>query len=266
MRRRKLSGPRIDLDAPLNWDCSSRGWHCCVDKAIPLTPYDVVRLRHSAGKTSQELIDAHEVTFEWRGGLMAAWLAQVPYEGNHRACMFYDELTNTDIARIRDEDPDRFAGFPERVKRAADSQSGGTYRIAGLCGVHMNRPEACRAFPFMLRPTWEDEPDEPPAEAVASAPTARRPPPRSSEDRRSIANFERLANQGCQTWMAARNRDRQVVRVVQRLGPGGSMDGWTVRPDDAELRRCLAAWAANAPWHGTGQARQVSFRIVLQRR
>jgi hypothetical protein len=156
----------MDLDAPLNWDCSSRGWHCCVDKGIPLTPYDLIRLRHSTGQTSQQLIDHSEVTFQWRGGLMAAWLAQVPYEGNHRACTFYEELSNTDIARIRDEDPDRFANLPPTVQRAADRLSGGSYRVAGLCGVHMNRPEACRAFPFMLRPDWPDDPEQATVEEV----------------------------------------------------------------------------------------------------
>ncbi len=166
VRLRKLTGRPIDLDASLDWDCSSRGWHCCVDKAIPLTPYDVVRLRHSTGKTSQQLIDDGRITFQWRGGLMAAWLSQVPYERKHRACVFYEELTNTDIARIRDEDPDRFASFPPNVQRAADSQSGGSYRVAGLCGVHTNRPEACRAFPFMLKPDWADAPDQPQVEEV----------------------------------------------------------------------------------------------------
>ena len=163
---RKLSGRLTQLDAPVSWDCSSRGWNCCVDKGIPLTPYDVIRLRHSSKKTSQSLIDDSIMTFEWRGGLMAAWLAQVAYQGNRRACVYYEELTNTDVRRIRDEDPERFASLPPAVQRAADSSQGGSYRVAGLCGTHLNRPEACRAFPFMLRSDWADHPDEAPVEEV----------------------------------------------------------------------------------------------------
>lgn len=166
VKLRKLSGRPIDLDAPVSWDCSSRGWNCCVGKGIPLTPYDVVRLRHATGKTSQQLLDEDVVTFEWRGGLMASWLAQVPYGGKERACGFLQELSNEDVRRIRDEEPDRFASLPPGVQRAADSTQGGTYRVAGLCGVHMNRPEACRAFPFMLRSDWADQPDSPLVEEV----------------------------------------------------------------------------------------------------
>lgn len=163
--RRPAERP-IDLDAPFDWDCSSRGWNCCVDKGIPLTPYDMTRVRHALRKTSQQLIDEGLVHFEWRGGLMTAAFAQVPYERNRRACVFLEELTNEDVRRIRDDDPDRFASFPPAVQRAADSTRGGSYRVAGLCAAHSGRPEACRAFPFMLRADWQETPDQSPAVEV----------------------------------------------------------------------------------------------------
>lgn len=163
-RLRRYTGPPAELDAPLDWACSSRGWNCCTGNAIPLTPYDVVRVRHATHKTSQQLIDDDMITFEWRGGLMTAWFAQLPFQGNQRACVFYEELTNDGIRRIRDEQPDRFASFPPEVQRAADRT--GDYRVTALCAIHASRPEACRAFPFMLRSDRNDHPEQPAAEVV----------------------------------------------------------------------------------------------------
>ena len=37
----------LDPDAPMRWGCSLKGWNCCVDKAIPVRPYDMLRLRHA---------------------------------------------------------------------------------------------------------------------------------------------------------------------------------------------------------------------------
>lgn len=161
---RRPSGRPIQLDDPLDWACSSKGWNCCVGNAIPLTPYDVVRVRHATQKTSQQLIDDDMITFEWRGGLMTAWFAQVPAPNNQRACVFYEEMSNDDIRRVREEDPDRFASFPPQVQRAADRS--GDYRVTALCAIHASRPEACRAFPFMLRSDWNDQPEQPAAEVV----------------------------------------------------------------------------------------------------
>ena len=161
---RRPTGRPIELDEPLDWACSSRGWNCCVGNAIPLTPYDVVRVRHAKHKTSQQLIDDDMITFEWRGGLMTAWFAQLPFQGNQRACIFYEELTNDGIRRVRDEEPERFASFPPEVQRAADRT--GDYRVTALCAIHSSRPEACRAFPFMLRSDWNEQPEQPAAEVV----------------------------------------------------------------------------------------------------
>lgn len=166
LRQRELNTLPMALDETMLWDCSSKGWHCCVDFGIPVKPYDVIRLRHSTGKTSRELINEHAVTFQWSGDGLGAWLAQVPHQGNHRACMFYEELTNQDISRIRDEDPTRFQSFPPNVQQAADRNQGGSYRVAGLCSAHANRPEACRSFPFMRHADWEERPGQEPVSQV----------------------------------------------------------------------------------------------------
>jgi hypothetical protein len=166
LRQRALNTVPVALDDTILWDCSSKGWHCCVDYGIPVMPYDVIRLRHSTGKTSRDLINEQAITFQWSGGHMAGWLAQIPHQGNHRACMFYEELTNQDIRRIRDEDPARFESFPPTVQQAADRQQGGSYRVAGLCSAHANRPEACRSFPFMRHADWEQHPDREPVSQV----------------------------------------------------------------------------------------------------
>ncbi len=161
---RRPTGRPIELDESLDWACSSRGWNCCIGNAIPLTPYDVVRIRHATHKTSQQMIDDDMITFEWRGGLMTSWFAQLPFQGSQRACVFYEELTNDGIRRVRDEEPDRFASFPPEVQRAADRT--GDHRVTALCAIHASRPEACRAFPFVLRSDWNEQPEQPAAEVV----------------------------------------------------------------------------------------------------
>ena len=166
VRQRELNTLPVALDDTILWDCSSKGWHCCVDFGIPVKPYDVIRLRHSTGKTSRDLINQNAITFQWAGDGLNGWLAQLPYQTNHRACMFYEELTNQDLARVRAEDPGRFQSFPPAVQQAADRQQGGNYRVAGLCTAHANRPEACRSFPFMRHANWEDRPDQSPVSQV----------------------------------------------------------------------------------------------------
>ena len=166
VRQRELNTRPVALDEPIRWDCSSKGWNCCVDYGILVQPYDLIRLRHATGKPSRDLINENAVTFQWSGGYLAGWLAQVTHQGNHRACMFYEELTNDDIRRIRDEDPERFESFPPGVQQAADRKQGGSYRVAGLCRAHQHRPEACRSFPFMRHGDWEQHPEREPVSQV----------------------------------------------------------------------------------------------------
>lgn len=163
---KKLKPRTIALDETISWGCSARGWNCCVDKTIAVDPYSLIRLRHATGKSSQELINEQLVTLHWQQGLLRGALAQVPYETNHRACVFYDELTNHDVHRMRAEDPDRFAALPPEVQQAADRDQSSSYRVAGLCGAHTGRPEACRGFPFQRKPDWEERPTESPAAQV----------------------------------------------------------------------------------------------------
>ena len=151
---KKRKSWRIDPDAPLRWGCSLKGWNCCIDAGIAVRPYDMLRLRHAAGRPAHELVNDATVTFEWEpgSGILLGRLAHRPYEGGRVACVFLEELTNLDLRRIRDEEPDRFAGFPEHVQRAADSGASGEWKVAGLCGVHTGRPEVCRGFPFQRLP------------------------------------------------------------------------------------------------------------------
>ena len=160
---KKSSQRAIALDESISWGCSAKGWNCCVDKVIAVEPYSMIRLRHAAGKSSQDLINEQLVTLRWQGGLLTGALAHVPYEASHRACVFYEELTNHDIRRLRDDDPDRFQSFPPAIQQAADRDQTSSYRVAGLCGVHSGRPEVCRGFPFQRKPNWAEQPDLSPA-------------------------------------------------------------------------------------------------------
>lgn len=153
---RSLPTRPIEPDEPIRWGCSGKGWHCCVDKVIPVRPYDLVRLRHAVRQPSEWLINHQYVTFVWDGtGALVGYLAQVEYERTRKACVFYEEVTNVRAREIRDTDPERFASLPENVRRAADSTAHGEWRVAGLCKAHLNRPEACRGFPFQRDPQRE---------------------------------------------------------------------------------------------------------------
>ena len=138
---KKRKGRRVDPDAPLRWGCSLKGWNCCIDAGIAVRPYDMLRLRHATGRPAHELVNDATVTFAWEAGsgILLGRLAHRPYEGGRVACVFLEELTNLDVQRVRDEDPERFAGLPEHVQRAAGSSARsstrGEWKVAGLCGV-----------------------------------------------------------------------------------------------------------------------------------
>lgn len=158
-----LTAHAIDPDEAIHWGCSGRGWHCCTDKVIPVRPYDLVRLRHALRRPAQEIVNDGLVTFVWdQAGSMWGYLAQVPYERTRKACIFYEEITNVRARQIRDEDPERFATLPDSVRRAGQSTAEGEWRVAGLCGAHLNRPEACRGFPFQRDPARERRAQESP--------------------------------------------------------------------------------------------------------
>ena len=141
---------RVDPDEPIAWGCSLKGWNCCVGGGIAVRPYDMLRLRDAIGRSAQDLVNDAVVSFEWEpgSGILLGRLAHRPYEGGRVACIFLDELTNLDVRRMRDEDPRRFAGLPEAIRRAAEARADQEWKVAGLCGVHTGRPEVCRGFPF----------------------------------------------------------------------------------------------------------------------
>lgn len=140
----------VELDGAILWGCSMKGWNCCVDKGIPVRPYDMIRLRHALARPAHEITDEELVTFAWNPttGTMIGSLAHQPYGRDQVACVFLDEVTNLDARRLRETAPERFRSLPDRVQRAAGSKAKGEWRVAGLCRVHSGRPEACRAFPF----------------------------------------------------------------------------------------------------------------------
>ncbi|MEI6665736.1 MAG: YkgJ family cysteine cluster protein [Chloroflexota bacterium] len=155
---RSLKQMSLGADDTIHWGCSMKGWNCCVDKGIVVRPYDMVRLRHAVSKPAHEITSDNTVTFAWHGptGALVGSLAHKPYEGEHVACTFYDEITNLSAARMREEDPERFASMPLTVQRAADATASNEYRVAGLCQAHHNRPEVCRAFPFQRETSVDD--------------------------------------------------------------------------------------------------------------
>ncbi len=155
---RSLKQMSLGADDPIHWGCSMKGWNCCIDKGIVVRPYDMVRLRHAVSKPAHEITNENTVTFAWHGptGALVGSLGHVPYGEGHVACSFYDEITNVSAARMREEDPERFASMPLSVQRAADASAANEYRVAGLCQAHQNRPEVCRAFPFQREISVDD--------------------------------------------------------------------------------------------------------------
>ena len=147
---KRLNGRVLEADSTINWGCSLKGWNCCVDKGIVVRPYDMVRLRHAAGRSSNELTSDGTVTFAWHPptGALVGSLAHRPYENGRVACVFLDEVTDASARTLRAADPLTFEELPERVRRAADRPARQPWRVAGLCSVHTGRPEVCRAFPF----------------------------------------------------------------------------------------------------------------------
>jgi hypothetical protein len=147
----------VDADGPIRWGCSGKGWNCCVGVGIAVRPYDMLRLRHAAGRPAQDLVNDATVTFEWEpgSGILLGRLAHRPYERGRVACVFLEELTNLDVRRIRDEDPRRFEALPAGVQRAADARDDREWKVAGLCGVHSGRPEVCRGFPYQRLPALD---------------------------------------------------------------------------------------------------------------
>jgi hypothetical protein len=143
----------IDLDGEVSWGCSLKGWNCCVDKAVFLRPYDVLRLRHAVGAPASEVIERY-ASFAWsnQSGTLMALLqrdpqpARPPVSGRE-PCLFYEEVTNVSAREMREADPERFAGLPPRLQRAADSDAP-EWVAAALCQAHRNRPEVCRGLPF----------------------------------------------------------------------------------------------------------------------
>ncbi len=166
-RRRQIKLRPVELDEPLRWGCSSKGWHCCVDMHVPVRPYDMLRLRHEVGKPAQHLINDQMVTFSWdESGFLTGRLATRPYERDREACIFFEELTNVQARALRENEPGRFATLPDHVRQAATSERAGEWRIAGLCGVHAGRPEACRGYPFQRDPARERREHDSPVVSV----------------------------------------------------------------------------------------------------
>ena len=143
----------IDLDGEVRWGCSLKGWNCCVDKAVFLRPYDVLRLRHAACAPARDVVERY-VSFAWskQSGTLMALLrrdpqpARPPVSGSE-PCVFYEEVTNVSARELRGSDPERFAALPPRLQRAADSEAP-EWVAAALCRAHRNRPEVCRGLPF----------------------------------------------------------------------------------------------------------------------
>ncbi|MBM4416225.1 MAG: hypothetical protein FJ035_08320, partial [Chloroflexi bacterium] len=105
----------VDWDETVLWGCSLKSWNCCVNKGIAVRPYDLIRLRHAAGRPAQALTADQTVTFAWHAGSLIGSLAHRPYGPGHVACTFFEELTNLDVRALRDSDPAAFAALPKRV-------------------------------------------------------------------------------------------------------------------------------------------------------
>jgi Fe-S-cluster containining protein len=161
---RRPDGRTVDIDASVEWGCSLKGWNCCVGTAIEVRPYDMIRLRHALRRPAHEIANAGLVEFAWhpQRGTLAGSLTHVPFDGGAVRCTFLEVLSNLDLQRMRDEQPDRFATLPERLRVGADSTAAGERRVGAICGVHENRPSACRTWPMTRRARLATHADAPP--------------------------------------------------------------------------------------------------------
>jgi Fe-S-cluster containining protein len=171
---RRPDGRSVDIDAPVEWGCSLKGWNCCVGTAIEVRPYDMIRLRHALRRPAHEIAQAGLVQFAWHPerGTLSASLAHEPFEGGPHdrgamRCTFLEVLTNLDLQRMRAEQPERFAAPPERLRDGADSTAAGEHRVGAICGVHDNRPSACRTWPLTRRARLATRDGEPPEAELA---------------------------------------------------------------------------------------------------
>jgi hypothetical protein len=153
---KELRTREVDADAPIDWACSAKGWNCCVDKSITVYPYDLIRLRHTLGRSAQELINDGTVTFTFvpSSGALTGILKRRSYGQGHEACIFLDEVTPSELRSRAEVSPGSVRALPDFVRRAADSNAA-DWRVAGLCGVHTGRPLACRSFPFARQRVFE---------------------------------------------------------------------------------------------------------------
>ena len=80
----------LPLDGVINWGCSAKGWNCCVDQLIEIRPYDMIRLRHALERSSDELMGAETVMFEFAPatGRLLGRLPQPDRGDGHPGCRF----------------------------------------------------------------------------------------------------------------------------------------------------------------------------------
>lgn len=231
--RADLTRRFIPLDGEVTWACSGQGWNCCVDKEIPLRPYDVHRLAEATGTPARTLLDEGVFTLEWDGyGLLGGWLATRPYEGERHACVFYDEVTTRDARLLRETEPGRFRALPSSVRESASEP--GERRVAGLCNVHTGRPEACRAFPFQRHALWEDQPHRAAARVFDCGPCALAEP--------STPRQVMLDN-GLEPYWRAGEAYRAVAQYLHKAGLANLRNS-TYRPLPLSPGERLAFWTA----------------------
>lgn len=235
----ELRGRAIDPDAPIHWACSGKGWNCCVGKGIAVGPYDLLRLARETGTPPGALVEQGIVTFSWyRTGALVGMLARRPYERGEEACVFYHDVSNTDLAALRTAEPELFAALPAPVRRAADSTAPHPWRVAGLCGVHDGRPLVCRGFPFARRTRLDPIPGNPPAAAVEELHRCGTCALRSAETTpRAVLETEEVHPY----WRAA-DAFEETVRYLRALGLAGlRRDDYTPLPVTEQERTEL--WA-----------------------
>ena len=234
--RKRKSRP-VDPDGPIRWACSGKGWNCCVGVGIQVRPYDMLRLRHATGRSSQELVNDATVTFEWEpaSGILYGRLAHRAYEGGRVACVFLDELTNLDVRQIRDEDPPRFEALPAGVRRTADSAGDREWKVAGLCGVHSGRPEVCRGFPYQRLAAPDASAEGSEVHQVFRCGSCALPTPTTPRD---VLEGESLAEH----WRAD-DAFRQLCRYLHSVGAANSRDP-AYRHLIAEPSARLEFWAS----------------------
>jgi len=146
----------VSLDHKFKFDCTSCG-RCCFKNDILLNSYDMIRLRHALGKTTDQILkDKYlELYIGGMSGLPIAKIRFQPYANDITKCPFL--LPAFDINNVLAHLKEASGGDDKKYKEMAETYKKDPSKFGEalegikidkwLCSIHEDRPLVCRIFP-----------------------------------------------------------------------------------------------------------------------